>query len=183
MWNERADKGDEIADRDDCFEGVYDVDDEDIGQLDTSVYNETILSSAAYHWFIATIRKEQHLDRGGMKDRAVTDEIRDMIISRLPTACISKRRPAPSFDVAFRLEWWKLKPRLESERARLGLPLGRCLSHTITVTGPSNGAQATTIRNYMSQTWPMSNAILLSALEYVIDHDKGAAYDGTFSKQ
>ncbi|KAH6975070.1 hypothetical protein BKA56DRAFT_82855 [Ilyonectria sp. MPI-CAGE-AT-0026] len=48
MWNDRADESNKVANRDDCFEGVYDVDEEDISQVDTSIYNETILNSAAY---------------------------------------------------------------------------------------------------------------------------------------
>ncbi|KAF7557396.1 hypothetical protein G7Z17_g648 [Cylindrodendrum hubeiense] len=132
MWDEQADKSDKILDKEVLFEGVKDVDDEDITQVEMAAYNEVILGSAAYDWLIATVHKEQFIDRGGIESRAIVERIHDKIIAQLPTSSISKRRPAPSSGVAFRLQWQPMRLRLEQEHATFG-SMSEALTHARTV--------------------------------------------------
>ncbi|KAF7552036.1 hypothetical protein G7Z17_g4564 [Cylindrodendrum hubeiense] len=178
MWRESADKSITIH----CgahFEGVDDVDDEDIGQVDISAYNEVILSSAAYDWFITTVRQEQLIDRGGIEARAVVDKIRSNVLQRLPTASISKRRSAEPSQIGFRLQWQRLESRLKTEQARLGLSIGLCIPHAITVTGSADTYQAMPVNKYMHQIWPFSSDGLLQVIQRAADGSRGHEYSGT----
>ncbi|KAH8714635.1 hypothetical protein BGZ61DRAFT_587335 [Ilyonectria robusta] len=176
MWNERAEECDRIKDKEALFEGVKDVEDDDIFQVEMSAYSEAILGSTAYQWFIAAVRKEHLIDRGKVEARAVVEEIRATILCRLTTGSISKRRPAPSSGVAFRLQWKPLELRLEQERARLGVATEYPLFHAVSVTGPPGSFQSATIMNYMNQTWPSSGVGLLEVLQQVVDGSRGIEY-------
>ncbi|KAH6977436.1 hypothetical protein BKA56DRAFT_69112 [Ilyonectria sp. MPI-CAGE-AT-0026] len=176
MWNGRAEECDGIKDKETLFEGVKDVEDDDIFQVGMSAYSEAILGSTAYHWFITAVRKEHLIDRGKAEARAVVEEIRATILCRLTTGSISKRRPAPSSGVAFRLQWKPLELRLEQERARLGVATEYPLFHAVSVTGPPGSFQSATIMNYMNQTWPSSGAGLLEVLQQVVNGSRGIEY-------
>lgn len=178
FWYGRVEKGDTIKDKGALFEGVGEIDDEDILQADISAYKQAIFGSAAYSRLIDTIHNDQLIDRGETKARAVVEGIRNRILDSLPTGSISKRRPALLPRVAFRLQWRPWEFRLEQERERHGLAMSQALSDAITVTGSSDVSQATTIRNYLYHTWPSSGINLLLLLQQVTNGSRGGEYLG-----
>lgn len=167
MWDSKAGEDLFSTEKEDLYQGVKDIDDEII---DGSAYHSAIINSAAYEWFLKNLKKECSLQWSPTQSRVMIDSIREIILAKLPTKTISKRRTLPGYEIEFSLEW-------NSEMAgelgdgllgfwRPGVPL----SELITVTGSAEDAQVLTIKDYLTQTWPLSGPRLLEVLQNTIAH-------------
>jgi len=178
MWENKAVEDDVVIESGDLYQGVKDDEDEIIDGVDLLSYRNTILNSAAYKRLLASMRKEFSLQWSATYPRVMIESIRQRILDKLPTGTISKRRALNVYEVKFDLQWGiSTEGRLEDELLdRLEIP-GRSFAEFVTVTGSPEEAQALTIKEYLSQTWPGSGLRLLDILQKTIDHC-GRQYSG-----
>ena len=171
MWENRAIEDNLVVESGDLYQGVKDDEDDLIDRFDLTSYRKTILNSTAYEWLIASLRKESSLQWGATQPRVMIESIRLRILDKLPTATISKRRPLIVYKVKFDLQWGTgIERRLEDELFnRLEIP-GRSFAEFLTVTGSPEEAQALTVKEYLSQTWPGSGPHLLDVLQKTINN-------------
>jgi hypothetical protein len=178
MWENKAVGDDLVVESGDLYQGVDDDEDEIFDGIDLLTYRNTILNSAAYKWLLASLRKESSLQWSATHPRVMIESIRLRILDKLPTGTISKRRALNVYEVKFGLQWGTgIQARHEDELLdRLEIP-GRSFAEFVTVTGSPEEAQALTIKEYLSQTWPGSGLRLLDILQKTIDH-YGHQYSG-----
>jgi len=178
MWENKAVEDDLVVESGDLYQGVKDDEDEIIDGVDLPSYRKTILNSAAYEWLLASLRKESFLQWSATQPRVMIESIRLRILDKLPTGTISKQRALNVYEVKFDLQWGAgIEGQLEDQLLdRLEIP-GRSFTELVTVTGSPEKAQALTIKEYLSQTWPGSGLRLLDVLQKTINH-YGHQYSG-----
>ncbi|KFY02671.1 hypothetical protein O988_01997 [Pseudogymnoascus sp. VKM F-3808] len=167
MWNNKSGEMDTIAENDELFKGVRDVDDEITNEVDLSMYNGIILKSPSYEWLLSSLKKERFLQWGSR-------HIRQKILDRLPTGTISKRRPLGVCEVTFNLQLDNTTDKGNGLFTKL-ITSEILLSKLIAVTGYQKQSQALTVEQYLHQTWPTYSLQLLDILQKAIitycDHD------------
>jgi hypothetical protein len=105
MWDSKAGEDRSVIETDDLYQGVKDDEDEITDRVDLPVYHKIILDSAAYEWFLASLRKEITLQWSATQPRVMVESIRQRILDQLPTGMISKRRALGGHEVKFDLQW------------------------------------------------------------------------------
>jgi len=171
MWDSKAGKSHSVIELDDLYQGVNSDEDEDeaIDGVNLPIYHGTILDSAAYNWFLASLRKESFLQWSATQPRVMTESIHQRILDKLPTGTISKQRALCGHEIQFELQWEDIiERRLEDELFERLIRPGFSFAEFITVTGSLEEAQALTIKQYMSQTWPSNGLQLLDVLQKTI---------------
>lgn len=179
MWDSKAGENHSSVPKEDLFEGVEDDEGENVGHIDLSAYSKVVLKSTAYEWLIFNLRKESSLrwsSHSEMRDSTAIDIIRRKILEKLPSGKISKARPPRTHNVAFRLQWCPPYKRLYNGRAKRETTNGKAILESIAVTCCSNEAQATSVQQYMSQTWPSNWKKFLELLRCVADSTDEVAY-------
>jgi hypothetical protein len=180
IWESKA--SDECLQPDtlDCFEGVDDL--EDVEQTDFSVQSKAIVGTMAYEWLISSLLKASNFHWAESQPGIVVDAIRKNVLEKLPTGRISKSRNPRTYQVAFQLPWLSLESRLKVEgttQSILGKP---AIADLLVLTCSSTDqVQATTVRQYLEQTWPSGGTALLSILQSSIDGTWGNIFSGNSS--
>ncbi|KAH7141027.1 hypothetical protein EDB81DRAFT_799325 [Dactylonectria macrodidyma] len=181
LWRSRDDEDAKPqVEVDDYFHGVKDDEDEhdQIENIGLSVYQRVISDSQAYKWFISTCKKEVTLQQGATNRCTMTNEsIRGSLLEKLPTGTISKRHAPSSHEVTFVLQSRQLiAMRLARTTVKPGTWPVQSFSNVVVLTGSVDHAQALTIKQYMSQTWPANGTQMLEALEDGITNPKNLIY-------
>ncbi|KAK4153991.1 hypothetical protein C8A00DRAFT_33245 [Chaetomidium leptoderma] len=153
LWNSKAAVDPEhIPCSDILFDDVKDDDDDDdesntlAGVL---AHSNVIFQSGALIWLASSLQNRSLLqwESDGSEDLAV-NKIRQQILKTLPPERISKRRQPREHQVTFWLKWGHIINRPPEEwMTRLD---------TVIITACSGKAQAATVKQYLSQTWPGS---------------------------
>jgi hypothetical protein len=160
MWISKTGQDYPIHHNADFFEGVKDDDEDLIDQSELDAYHKIILDSPAYEWFLSNVVKESII-----KLEISQPRIRQRILDKLPTGIISKHRIPKAYEVTFDLEWQHtMEERLRhelSEESKYPKPFFR---EFIVMTGSPCEAQGLTIKEYLTQTWPVTGLKLFDAL-------------------
>ncbi|KAH7151914.1 hypothetical protein B0J13DRAFT_251562 [Dactylonectria estremocensis] len=176
MWQSRDDQDHAPGvEDDDYFDGVNDDEDpDDYEDINLPAYQKIIFDSPAYKWFLATCKKEVTLQQEGTNSCITTTEsIRRRFIEMLPTGSISKRHAPSSHEMVFFLNWHQdIALRLERENIEFPSRPDQSFSSLVVLTGSLNQAQALTMKQYMSQTWPANGLQMLNALQETIGSPK-----------
>ena len=172
LWESKTEMNDPEVEKDDLFEGVGDDDEENMTNEDQlHLYDKVLLSSAAYDWFIAALRRECSLHWCPQQPRIMIEGIRQKILQKLPSGKISKRRLPPEHHVTFQL-WWRplaVGIRREQRRHQPTPQTTFSISEIVTATGSASEAQVATIEEYFNQTWPSKGMGLLRVLDGLVD--------------
>lgn len=168
MWDSKSGENDTVTENDEFFKGVRDDDDEIIN-IDLSMYHGIILNSPSYEWLLSSLRKEFFLQWGSRQPRIMVENIRQKILDKLPTGTISKRHPLSACEVTFNLQWGYATEKLNGLFARL-ITSEILLSELVTITGCQEESQALTVGQYLHQTWPAYGRQLLNVLQKAISH-------------
>jgi hypothetical protein len=170
MWNSKAGEDRLVIETDDLYQGVKDDEDEITDRVGLPEYHKIILNSAAYEWFLASLKKEITLQWSVTQPRVMVESIRQRILDQLPTGTISKRKALGGHEVQFDLQCGDTFKRwLKHENFDQLIRPDQLFTELITVTGSADEAQALTIKQYLSQTWPTSGLRLLDVLENTIN--------------
>lgn len=149
-----------------------------VDKVKLPAYNNVILSSLAYKWFISNLRRECSFHWDEKQPRTMVRDIRKRILARLPVGIISKRNTPRRHWAEFRLP----RPRPEacllrqSRHSQATSSGGPQISKILTATGTTEQAQIATVREYFNQTWPSSGPETLAVLQHAID---GAGVGGS----
>lgn len=100
MWMSKAEQDHSAQPKGDLFEGVKEVEEDSINQVELSGYHSIIVESPAYKWFLTNVANEFNLQLGTPQPR-----IRQRILDELPTGTISKQRNPYTYEVTIDLEW------------------------------------------------------------------------------
>ena len=84
------------------------------------------------------------------------------------------RSPQATVSISFLLEDWT--PRHFIEQQAYDLPYENILDHAICLTGTWRHAQATTVAEYMAQTWPQTSQALLALMNSVLSGSTAQEY-------
>ena len=144
-----------IRNPEELFDGVKDDEDESNSFAEFSTHSNVILESAAFKWLVDSLRKRSLLQWDTSTHIAVND-IRRKILEALPSGKISKRQPPRDHQVTFRLKWGHI---LNQQRRELETGVtehGSRILESGVITVCYGKAQAASVRQYLSQTWPWS---------------------------
>ncbi len=155
MWNRKSGQSPSLISKNDLFVGVNN-DGEDF-PFQCDLFNQAVLESSAYKWFLTTLAKESTL--GWRTSGPCIDQT---ILDKLPTRTLSKRRSPKTHEVIFRLEWGYNIEAILSEVLR---DPDRLYHGSIITTGTALESQGLTIKQYVLQTWPTFGLQLLEVLQ------------------
>lgn len=160
MWISKTGQDYPIHHNADLFEGVKGDEEDPIDQIELSTYHKIILDSPAYEWFLSNVVKESIIKLETSQPR-----IRQRILDELPTGIISKRRNPKVYAVTFDVEWQHtMEERLRHELSEESKYPKQFFREFIVMTGSRCEAQGLTIKEYLTQTWPMTGLKLFDAL-------------------
>lgn len=155
------------------FEGVPDEEEEDIaGNAKMAIHRDYVLSSSAYRWFIASLRRQLSLDWGSYDLTETTScrQIGELIMSKMSSGIISKHRPPEIHRTRFRI---KFLP--DVFRCFPGEPVNLT---TLTSSAP-NIIQASTLQEYLDRTWPTGGTSLAKLIQKSCCGEDGVIQTGT----
>ena len=108
-------------------------------------------------------------------------QVRQEILSKLPTGTISSKRNPDSHCATFRLRRRSLELRIRYECQIYKSSRQRPLSDFVVLTSSSvEQTQATTVKEYVQQTWGSRGATILEAIQCVFDSPAGHSCQGQF---
>lgn len=142
---------------------VNSLDDANAKYPSTEDMRDVILSSPAYDWLIAALRKELRSIRARPD---IMDAIRREILEGLSTEDeVSRKVPATWCKVHLRLDW-DLITFLEEQQYNESSHIA--LERAITLTGSADSAQAAATADYLVQTWPMTGVLIMQMMREAI---------------
>ena len=179
-WIARDNADSPHVDASDYFEEVGDFDENAIDQAQLSSYSRAILDSSAYSWLIENILKQacQHWDEFQPRIMLRT---RQEILKQLPAGRISKKRVPDSYSAVFHIPIQALQSRMRADSySDSYTPTTRRLVSETTVSTCSSHdqIQATTVREYLNQTWFASGETLLKVFQWICDGGHGQRCSG-----
>lgn len=142
-------------DDDGLFEGPVQSDGHDDGDdiklAEIAKYRKIITESAQYPWLLADMRRLGEM-APGLPDlmEKVRHTVRAVVSRDIPT---SEHNPMPGCKVTFKIPW---DPCGFWEKAEFDEAMTRAFQHATTITGSAEDAQATTVGEYLAQTWPVT---------------------------
>lgn len=118
-------------------------------------YKQFIKSSQSYQWLLTKIQAYSRVDRLDPSIMLyIGESIRSRILPFAPLRQVSRHRSPLSVEMSFHLDWDLFQ--FIRDQEYVGEP-EHILDHIICLTGVSQQAQATTVSEYMEQTWPTAN--------------------------
>ena len=142
-----------------------DEDDLDLPNLEE--YERFIPESQAYKWLLSRIDSHAQLDAQGENCLTnIGDYIRGQVMLQKPFRGASRQEGPPVVQILFYLDW-----DIESfgRSQEFALPLSQVLDHVICLTGTWKQAQAMTVAEYMTQTWPSTNEPIRALVKKRLD--------------
>lgn len=143
------------------FEGVPgEKENEFAGNSNMAIHSDYILSSTAYQWFIASLRKQLSLD-WGPQDSTETNSCRQIhlsIMSKISSDITNKHRPPEIHHTRFRIEF-------RPDVFRCFEEAGGLVNLTTLTSSAPNVIQASTLQDYLSRTWPTGGIVLAKFMQ------------------
>lgn len=179
LWGARSQDDPREPESSDRFVGVAEDDYEhDTTQPDLSLYTQMILGSQPYQWLIGRLLRESRFHWDNTQPRIMVDEVRQRIMGELPTGVISSKREPNNHSVTFQLRWRPIRIRLDYERCFLTAGPGDALARSLVFTSSSaHEIQATTVEQYLTQTWGPSGTDILRILQVAMEDEAKGVLD------
>lgn len=169
LWGKLSDNPSRITNNDELFQGIEEVEEqeeESTGNPMILQYSQTILSSQAYDWLIASILKQSSYQWDTSYPQTMFDHIQKPILQSLPKGIISRKKCPDKHRVAFWLPWHPIRLRIEEE----AIEKSSTISNFVALVGSSvDQIQAITIKRYIEQTWVSGGVEILDAIQQVVD--------------
>lgn len=145
--------------------------DEDEDELGIYQYLHHITESSLFEWLLSSLNQQLHMVNFG----EASAKIRRYILTSLPQSRKISRRSVPeSIDAVFHVDL-NLDAYME-QKGHIGCP-SDVLPQIICLTGSTTDAQATTVVQYMRQTWPETGKIVLEMIQDALQRSIGASGD------
>lgn len=177
-WRDSDDKEVMVVDPSECFQGLSDENDDGEGESgdeegDVTAltgYSKMIVNSTAYDWLITSMVKEASFHWGDAHPHTMVDQIRQEILSHLPTGRISSKRPPNQHTVSFKMPRSSLPFLSENIHASpTRNPATVIADRIVAISSSSNHVQLSNLSQYMEQTWSSGASALLSLLQNFIN--------------
>ncbi|KAF5685141.1 hypothetical protein FCIRC_3579 [Fusarium circinatum] len=129
-------------------------------------YRQFIQGSNAYRWLLAKISQHRQLacEKPSSMDK-IGASIREDLRSHISQRKISRSQAPVWFEMIYILGW---DPMRLMRRAGISSDFAKALPNIICLTGSWNEAQATTVAEYMEQTWPQSGGAIITLLQEIL---------------
>lgn len=134
-------------------------------------YEEFIRKSDAYQWLLTKIHQHGLLtfeESNAMEE--IGTKIRDRLQAQGPLRKMSRRKPPSTVKMTFKLDW---NPACSTRNRSFAPPYEAALERVLCLTGSWNESQATTVRDYMDQTWPRSGHALIALIQSLLSIPQG----------
>lgn len=155
------------------YEGVPDEEEEDIaGNTEMAIHRDYVLSSTAYQWFIASLRRQLSLDWGphGSTETNLCLQIHLSIMSKISSGIISRHRPPEIHHARFRIKFRSNVFRCFQ---------GELVNLTTLTSSAPNTIQASTLQEYLDRTWPTGGTSLAKLIQEACCGEDGLIQTGT----
>lgn len=134
-------------------------------------YEEFIRVSDAYQWLLTKICQHGLLkfkEPNTMLE--IGTNIRNKLRAQEPLRKMSSRKPPSVVKMTFYFGW---NPARSMNDAGFAPPYEEALGRVVCLTGSWNEAQASTVRDYMDQTWPQSGHALITLMQTLLSIPEG----------
>lgn len=172
MWGARSREEPREPDSSDCFVGVPEDDSNQhitATHPELSLYTQTIVESPAYQWLVDRLFRESFFHWDDTQPQML-HQISQSLAAELPTGVISRKQEPNHHKVTFYFPWGRLRDRLMHEQSVRNIDLGTALSDSIVLTSSSGyDVQATTVEQYLVQTWGPGGTQILTVLQGLMD--------------
>lgn len=154
-----------------------------IGTQVLPFYKEVILQSLAFQWLILRL----FMERGSQWNNRLTvdevsnsaDEIRQVLLQQqLSAGWMTRWSSSRKRRVEFCFSAWHVLQDLQSEDNSMGKTLSLDILDSNVVVGRSENAQATSVREYISRTWPSTWRQIMYLLQRVVQGMDDENYHG-----
>ncbi|RYP73035.1 hypothetical protein DL771_003903 [Monosporascus sp. 5C6A] len=134
-------------------------------------YERFVRTSGAYRWLLSRIRQHDQLRWGNPDSMSeIGAEIRNRLMSQEPLRRISRRRPPSAVTMILTLDWNPVK---FFHDQGLDPTLPGVLERVLSLTGTLHEAQATTVVEYMTQTWPETWEPIITLISDLVSKPEG----------
>ncbi|KAF4497030.1 hypothetical protein FAGAP_6789 [Fusarium agapanthi] len=129
-------------------------------------YRQFIQGSNAYRWLLAKIGQHRQLtcEKPISMDK-IGASIREDLRSHISQRKISRSQAPVWFEMIYILGW---DPMRLMRHAGISSDFAKALPNILCLTGSWNEAQATTVAEYMEQTWPQSGGDIITLLQEIL---------------
>ena len=130
-------------------------------------YEQLIPESQAYKWLLSRIDSHAQLNAQGENCLTeIGDYIRAQVMLQKPFRLVSRQAGPLVVQMIFHLDW---DIEAFGQNQEFTLPLSQVLDHVICLTGTWSQAQAMTVAEYMTQTWPSTNEPIRALIKMRLD--------------
>ncbi|KAG5762801.1 hypothetical protein H9Q72_009105 [Fusarium xylarioides] len=126
-------------------------------------YRQFIQGSEAYRWLLTKISQQGRLscEEPSLMDR-IGNTIRNKLKESIPHHKMSRKKSSIGFEMTFSVT---LDIIGMMKRSGISSSFGKALPNILCLTGKWDEAQATSVTEYMDQTWPQSVSAIVSLLQ------------------
>lgn len=143
---------------------------------EVSLYSRAALHSKPYRLFIKDLLKHSSPHWGESQPCWTMDSICHRIMRGIPPPSISNCRCRRVHKAEFRIPWRHIKQRILREKERRNASTGKAISAAVVLVSSSNNViQATTLEEYIRQTWGMTDLMLLTAIRDIMAQNDSLA--------
>ncbi|KAH6976285.1 hypothetical protein BKA56DRAFT_488826 [Ilyonectria sp. MPI-CAGE-AT-0026] len=134
-------------------------------------YEQFVRKSGAYKWLLSKIRQYHQLSYGNYDFMSeIGTQIQNRLWTQAPLRQISGRKPSSTVTMAFSLDW---NPMSIFRDRELDLTLTDIFERVMCLTGTVYEAQATTVMEYMAQTWPETGEHIIALIKKLVSSPEG----------
>jgi hypothetical protein len=132
-------------------------------------HEDFILQSDAYSWLLSKLKQHAIISTGS-KLSELSEVLRGKFKTQDSLRRISHRRPTPSIQLNLEIEWSPF-PFLRAQKSPDAFEL--LIEQILCVTGTCQEAQATMVREYMAQTWPITGNATFDVIRNLVSIPEG----------
>lgn len=134
-------------------------------------YEHFVRASGAYQWLLSRIRQHERLELPVLNTMAeIGTSIEALFQTQTPLMSLSRQRARPFVTMVFDLDW---NPLASLSANGLDPAMPGVMESYLCLTGTVEDCQATSVAEYMAQTWPRTWRPLIGLLEEVCRRPEG----------
>ncbi|KAF5601384.1 hypothetical protein FPANT_1755 [Fusarium pseudoanthophilum] len=129
-------------------------------------YRQFIQGSEAYQWLLTNISQQSRLscEEPSLMNR-IGATIRSILKKHIPQHKMSRKQACIDFEMTYSLT---LDIIGMMKRSGISSSFDKALTNILCLTGKCDEAQATSVAEYMAQTWPQSSGAIISLLQVLL---------------
>ncbi|RBR07986.1 hypothetical protein FVER53590_28855 [Fusarium verticillioides] len=129
-------------------------------------YRQFILGSEAYQWLLTNISQQSRLscEVPSLMNK-IGATIRSILKEHIPQHKMSRKQACIDFEMTYSLT---LDIIGMMKRSGISSSFGKALTNILCLTGKCDEAQATSVAEYMAQTWPQSGGAIISLMQALL---------------